>query len=1124
VTTLEQVLSATHAAGVRLWVEDGGLRFRGPTGAMSEELRAQVRQYKLELVALLGGGANGRIPRMPEAADYPLSPAQRRLWVLAQLEEGRAVYSMPFALELAGELDRVALERALDDVVDRHESLRTIFVEVRGEPRQRVQPAAGAAPGWRDLTGEADPDLAACALATAEARRPFDLECGPLFRAQLVRLAPTRHLLLTTMHHIVADGLSLGVFVRELAQAYRTRRAGAAPDWIPLPLQYRDYAVWQLARSAAPEMAAHSGYWREKLVGAPPALELPTDRPRPAVQTFRGRIHAFRLDDPRRRGLVALARREQASLFMVLVALVKVLLRRHTGQEDIVVASPIAGREHADLTGQIGFYLNTLVLRDRVPGGASFLEVLRGVRQTALKAYEHQAFPFDQLVEELDLPRDLSRSPLCDVVVVLQNTGDLRLLLPEVEARAFPFETGISKFDLTFDFQEAPDGLHVGLEFNTDLFDSDRMARLAAQFSTLVDRVLADATGPVGRLEILPEEERRRVLEEFNTTEVTVPAGVDVVTMIEAQVEQSPGAPAVEFDGRTLTYDELNTRANRLAHHLRAEGAGQGALVAVCLERSTELVVALLAVLKTGATYVPLDPAFPTERLAYMLEDSGASLLIGEFPVGGGSAGSCRRIDMGAVEGADAPAGSPARRVDGDTAAYVIYTSGSTGRPKGVEVLHRGLTNFLLGMQREPGLTAADTLLAVTTVSFDIAGLEMWLPLTVGARVVLVSRETAADGTALRETLHRSRANFMQATPATWRLLLAAGWRGTPGLRILCGGEALPGELAGLLLVRGAEVWNVYGPTETTVWSTAHRVSPADASLATVTIGRPIANTRCYVVDAAGEPAPIGVPGELWIGGEGVARGYWRRPELTAEKFVRDPFARSTGARVYRTGDIARWRADGTLEFLGRGDHQVKLRGFRIELGEIEAALLAHALVRAAAVALREVRPGDPQLVAYVVPRDAPVAMAELRDHLRAKLPDYMVPGAWVSLAELPLTSNGKVDRRALPVPGVEARPAAAKHVPPRTPAEAAVAAAWAEVLGAPQVGAEDNFFDLGGHSLKATMAVARLRERHGGAFTLADLFRHPTVAAFARLLPDTPPPVEAVAPLTAEELELLND
>lgn len=973
---LAELFATLAARDVRLWVEDGALRFRAPKGALTAELKAVLQVRRAELVAQLtnrGAAPVADIPRVAAADDYPLSPAQRRLWVLAQMGESAVAYHIPLALELMGPLDVGALEAALTDLVGRHEALRTVFlVNANDEPRQRVLPPAPVPLPLEDLSAEADPVASAQAWCRMEGARPFDLVRGPLLRASLLRLGMERHVLALTLHHIIADGTSLGVLVRELGQAYHARVRSVAPDFKPLPVQYRDYAAWQLARGAAPEMAEHAGYWRQKLAGVPPALELPTDRPRSAVQTFRGRIHSVRIDGRRLKGLRALGGGEQASLFMVLVALVKTWLRRTTGQEDIVVASPIAGREHADLEGQIGFYLNTLVLRDRVPLAAPFLEVLRAVRGTALEGFAHQAYSFDVLINELNLPRDVSRSPLADVFVILQNTGIPELALDRLTVRPFSVDAGISKFDLTFDFQEVADELYLGLEYNCDLFDADRIARTAAQFITLVDSVLQTPATAVGGLELLPATERALVTDGFNGTAVTWATAGTVVDLIATQAALTPEVPAVRGGGAVLTYRELTAQAEERARRWRELGAGPGVLVAVCLERNVELVVALLAVLKTGAAYVPLDPSFPRERLRFMLEDSCAALLV-TGPEGQELARpGLRVVAPGPAEatGHAPAAGSTLNGSSPGSAAYVIYTSGSTGRPKGVQVLHRGLTNLLLSLQREPGIRSSDTLLAVTTVSFDIAALELWLPLISGACVAVADRASTADGAALLGLVHTSGASILQATPATWRMLLAAGWGPTPGLRVWCGGEALPGELAAELLRRSGEVWNLYGPTETTIWSTAHRVTLDDTASAAVPIGRPIANTRCLVLDARMQPVPVGVAGELHLGGEGVTRGYWRRAELTADRFVPDPFSAVPGARLYRTGDQARWRSDGTLEYLGRLDQQVKLRGYRIELGEIEAAIAEDPAVVAAVVALRRDRAGGEALVGYVVPRD----------------------------------------------------------------------------------------------------------------------------------------------------------
>ena len=1103
---LEAFLTTLAERDIQLWVEEGTkLRYRGPKGALTPELGDELRRRKAAILSLLAANAAPEsIPRLPEAATYALSQAQWRLWVLMQMENNSTAYNVPLHLALTGPLERPAFERAFAALVSRHESLRTNFVTVGGEPRQKIHASFPLAIGYEDLGAEPDPIAAARTRARAHSAQPFDLEHDPLIRVALLRLGATHHVVLLTLHHIVADGTSFGVLLREFAQLYEAFVAGRLDPLPPLALQYRDFAAWQNARLKNPELAPHRRYWHEKLSGELPVLELPVDFPRPPVQTFRGRERAFALDRVRIDALQTLAKQNNATLFMVLMALVKVLLHRHTAQTDIIVGSPIAGRVHPDLENQVGYYLNTLALRDQIDPAQSFSSFLLAVRQTTKDAFDHQLHPFDFLVNELPLKRDLSRSPLLDVLVVLQSQDERGRPIAGLTLQLFLEPSETAKLDLTFYFKALDDRLQCAIEYNADLFAPDRIARLAGQFATLADAVIAAPATPIGRLALLPAAERSQLVDVFNRTAAPVETTRTVVELIEAQVARTPGAVALSCGGATLTFAELNARANQLAARLRELGAERETLVGVCLDRSPELVIALLAVLKTGAAYVPLDPLFPRERLTYMLEDAGAKLLVTELAVAGELvtpgltlvSPTVERAALGAL-----PAVNPPAVARPDNAAYVIYTSGSTGRPKGVEVLHRGLTNFLQSMQREPGITAADTLLAVTTISFDIAGLELWLPLITGARIVLADRVTAADGAALMRALRDAGATILQATPATWRLLLAAGWEGTKGLRIFCGGEALPGELAGELLQRGTEVWNLYGPTETTIWSTLHRVQPADAAPSLVTIGRPIANTQCHVLDAALQPLPIGVAGELHLGGAGVAQGYWHRPELTAERFVPDPFVAARGAQLYKTGDLARWRADGTLEYLGRLDHQVKLRGYRIELGEIEAALALHPAVRAAAAIVREETPGDPVLVAYLVARGAAPEPAELRAFLRERLPDYMVPTAWMILESLPLTANGKVNRRALPAPGVAARHAGVEYVAPRDGIETALAKIWSVVLGVSQVGVTSSFFELGGHSLKATQVIARVRGELGFELSMIELFREPTIAAIAGVL-----------------------
>jgi amino acid adenylation domain-containing protein len=1027
------------------------------------------------------------VVRVPRQAAMPCSFAQQRLWILDQLTPGSPAYNMPLALRLQGRLDLAALGRALDEIVRRHESLRTTFSVAAGQP---VQVIGGPAPvdlPVTDLSRAEDPAAEAGRRIEEEARRPFSLAGEPLLRCSLLRLAAADHLLMVTMHHIVSDGWSLNVFLRELSALYG---GSLLPE---LPVQYADYAAWQRGWLQGELLERQLATWRECLGGAAAALDLPVDRPRPPVQTSRGGRQAVEVDAGTAGGLQALARARRATPFMVLLAGFQALLSRLSGQDDVLVGTPVAGRTRREVEGLIGFFANTLVLRADLSGTPAFSALVSHVRERALEAYTHQDVPFERLVEELRPERHLSHNPIFQVLFALHHDSGAPLALPGLTASLPLVDNRTSRFDLALSLSETGGGLRGHLVYNADLFDAGTAERFARHLERLLVAAAAQPDTPAADLPLLSEAERRQLVETWNGTAAEIPAAT-VQELIERAAARYPDRPALVGEGgETLTYAELNARAHRLAHCLRRLGVGPGSLVALHLERSPEMVVSLLGVLKAGGAYLPLDPSHPRERLDWILQDSGAALVIAD--PGSEVAGmGLPRIDAGGMEEAP-PAGALEPLAGPEDIAYVLYTSGSTGRPKGVEVRHRGMVNFLASMAREPGLGAADTLVAVTTVSFDIAGLELWLPLCVGARVVLASRDTAADGVRLARLLEERGATALQATPATWRILLAAGWNGSPGLTALCGGEALPAEMAAALLPRVAALWNVYGPTETTVWSTLRRVDGAgDTVSGTVPIGRPIANTAAHVLDRRLEPVPVGVAGELYLGGEGLARGYLRRPDLTAERFVPDPLAGS-GGRLYRTGDLARRLPSGELAFLGRADNQVKLRGFRIEPGEVESALERLPAVRQAVAGVV-----DGQLVAWLVPaRETPPTVAELREALRRELPDYMIPGVFVPLGAFPLTPSGKVDRKSLlGLPGLARAGQGGEFAPPQGPVEETLAAIWADVLRIERVGTRDNFFELGGHSLMATQVLARVREIFGFELPLRDMFEHPTLAGLA--------------------------
>ncbi|MGK3989851.1 amino acid adenylation domain-containing protein [Sorangium sp. So ce136] len=932
-------------------------------------------------------------PRPPGEAP-PLSASQQRLWFLDQLDGQSATYNMGGAMRLEGPCDAAALERSLLEIVRRHEALRTSFAARDGKPVQIISPEARC--DLEVVSLEALPaetqESEVRRLATEHLRRPFDLAGERLSRTTLLRLRDDVHVLLLAVHHIISDGWSIAVFFHELRACYEAHVNGRRPELPPLPIQYADYACWQQAALSRERLAPAIAYWKARLKDAPATLDLPFDRPRPPVQTFHGRTLRFHLDRALRDRLSALCRETGATLFMTLLSGFAVVLSRYSHQQDVVIGSPIANRPRKELEPLIGFFVNTLAMRIDLAGRPTVRELLARVRETCVGAYAHQQLPFELLVEELKPERNLSHSPVFQVMFVLQNAQADEGQLADLKMSIFDPETGTSMFDMTLFIQEKEDGLAGAVEYNTDLFDEATIARFVGHYRTLLEALGSGPDRRVPELPILDEAERARCLVAWNDTRVERAGPATAPALFEAQVDRTPDAVAARFEGQGLTYRALDARANQLAAHLARLGVGQGALVAVFLDRSLDLLVALLAILKAGAVYMPMDPSFPRDRLAFMLEDSGARVVLTEARLAGDLPPGAARVvvlDRERAEIEGAPAERP-RGVPSDGRAYVLYTSGSTGKPKGVQITHGALGNFLLSMAREPGLSPEDRLLAVTTISFDIAGLELYLPLCVGASVEIVSREVASDGVALLAAIGRSGATCLQATPATWWSLLEAGLGPGALRKILCGGEALPRELAERLLRTGAEVWNLYGPTETTIWSAASRVrlSPRDGrgGEAACPIGRPIANTQIYLLDREARPVPIGVPGELYIGGDGLSIGYLDRPGLTAERFVPDPFSGVAGARLYRTGDLARFRPDGAVEFLGRADNQIKLRGYRIETGEIEAALDQHPAIKASAVVCRDAGLAHKELVAYLVEDPAFAAQSRQGSELREQL------------------------------------------------------------------------------------------------------------------------------------------
>ncbi|MBZ4419892.1 non-ribosomal peptide synthase/polyketide synthase [Myxococcus sp. RHSTA-1-4] len=1031
------------------------------------------------------------VPRADRTSAPPLSFAQQRLWFLDQFEPGSAAYNMPAAVRLRGPLETQALERSFRELVRRHESLRTTFRAEDGVAVQVISPEPVVSfrpvePGSREE---------AWRQVEQEVARPFDLSRGPLLRTTLLKLAPEDHILVLVMHHIVSDGWSTGVLVREVAALYDAFSQGLPSPLPELPVQYADYAVWQRGWLQGEVLEAQLDYWRKQLEGAARALELPTDRPRPAAQTFRGGFRKQTWPKALWRQVEALSRREGATPFMVLLAAYQAVLSRYSGQEDLCVGSPIAGRTHAETEGLIGFFANTLVLRSRVRPEASFLELLAQVRDVTLGAYAHQDVPFEKLVEALLPERDLSHGPLFQVSLALQNTP-----LPEMKLRKGLSLTGMepdtrtSKFDFSLAVEEVPEGVLAELNYNSDLFEPETADRLLGHVRVLLEAAAAEPRRPLSLLPLMGAEEQRRLVEEWSGRTAAYPREQSLAELFEAQALETPQAVAVEYEGLRLTYAELNGRANQLAHHLMRMGVGAEERVGLCLERSLELVVGVLGILKAGAAYVPLDASYPRERLGWMKREAGVAVLVAreklaEVVGGGGERVVCVDTEWDAI--ARQPESNPPSRVGGGNLAYVMFTSGSTGRPKGVGVPHRAVTRLVVGTDCAR-FGPEEVWLQLAPISFDASTLELWGALLHGAKLVVYPAGTPSLEE-LGRKLEEAGVTSLWLTAALFEQVQAHQPSALSRVKqVLAGGDVLPPARVRERLAAGGVLINGYGPTENTTFSTTHRMDTPDAGgTRSVPIGRPIVNTTAYVLDAAMQPVPVGVPGELYVGGDGLAVGYVGRPELTAERFVPNPFGR--GERLYRTGDRVRWRGDGTLEFLGRADNQVKVRGFRIEPGEVEAALRRQG--REAVVVVREDTPGDKRLVAYVVAPEA--GAAAIQEALRQTLPEYMVPSAVVPLEVLPLTPNGKVDRRALPAP--DSRPSAQReYLAPRAGTEQALAALWSEVLGGEQPGRDEDFFALGGHSLLATRLISRIRASLGVELPLRTLFESPTLEALA--------------------------
>jgi amino acid adenylation domain-containing protein/thioester reductase-like protein len=1093
---------------------------RGPTVA-------QLAEMLLDEAQRPGTSLPSILPVSELESDHPLSHGQQAMWFLHQMLPNDVSLNVAGAVRLLGRLDNRALRRAFDKLLSRHPSLRTTLAMEQGRLAQQVNADMSSpiyeidASSWNGE--EVDRFL------NREAYRPFDLERGPLLRLIILQRSADENILMLAVNHALTDFWSLSLIVHELFLLYEAESTGSEAMLPPLQIHYPDYVHWQRELLASEAGEKMRDYWLDKLSGELPLLDLPTDRPRPLQQTFKGDIASRRLSPELTSRLKALGREQGATLYMTLLAAFETLLHRYSGQDDLLLGTVLAGRDRPELAGLVGYFINPVVIRADFNSDRSFSAFLAQTRQAVLGAYENQYYPLPLLANRLQFDRDASRPPIFETMFIMQQAQvmadkglsafalglpNAEMDLGELRAQSMALRSLPAQFDLTLMMAELEEGLAASLHYNTDLFDVTTVERMLEHLEALLAHVTRNPETPISSIPLLPDSERHRLLVTWNDTGHDHSRDICLHQAIESQARITPNAPAVADNDRQLTYEELDSRANMLANFLQELGVGPDVLVGIGMGRSTDMVVGLLGILKAGGAYVPLDPDFPEKRLAMMIEDARPAVLLTEDRLMANHKWRVREeqtkvicLDTDWPTIAQYSLAEPPDGVRPDDLAYVIFTSGSTGRPKGVQIPHRAVVNFLSAMAKRPGMDSNDVLLALTTLSFDIAALELFLPLTVGAQVVIAGREVAADGQRLQAALEESGASIAQATPAAWRLLLDAGWPGDKQLKILCGGEALPAELAEQLRRRSRELWNMYGPTETTVWSTVHRVKTTDRAPA---IGRPIDNTQIYILDKNMQPVPVGVIGDLYIGGEGLAKGYLGRPDLTAEKFVASPFPAESGrrsggkasGRLYKTGDLARYRNDGTIIFLGRDDHQVKVRGFRIELGDVESALGEHPAVRQNVV-VAEREASRARLVAYAAirpDREAPPAEA-LRRYLLERLPAYMVPAAYVILDEFPLTPNGKVNRRALPAPELDRASLETEFVAPQTLLEEQLAMLCQQILRVERVGVHDNFFDLGGDSLLAARLISRVRDEYDVSLPLRILFSNPSVAGLAEAI-----------------------
>ncbi len=1040
---------------------------------------------------------------------FPTSFAQQRLWFLDQLLGASGLYNIPWVIQLNGELDASALQQSLEAIVARHEVLRTCFVELDGEPVQVISDLVDFACPLMDLSTLPlnSKDGKIQGLLDAESNKPFDIKLAPLVRATLFKLSEQEHILLVTFHHSVADGWSMGVFRRELASFYEAFSLNQSVANLPeLPIQYADYAVWQREWLQGEVLEKQLSYWKNQLADLT-VLELPTDKHRPMQLSYRGAQETFQLSAVLTQGLKTLSQQRNVTLFMTLLAAFQVLLHRYSGQEDIVVGTAIAGRNQRELENLIGFFVNTLVLRTDLSDTPSFDQLLSRVREVCLSAYAHQDLPFEKLVAELQVQRDMSRHPLFQVMLVLQPRQLQAMQLPGLTTSSRDVTNETAKFDLTLSLVEHSDGLTGTIEYSTDLFNVETITRLAGHFQTLLEAVIEQPETSIAQLPLLTAQERYQLLVKWNATQTDYPKDKCIHQLFEEQAARTPDAIALVFENQQLSYQALNAKANQLAHYLQTVGVKPDTLVAIFMERSFDMVIGLLAILKAGGAYVPLDSTYPRERLAFMLEDTKTQVLLthfslaGQLPIFSGLLVCLDTCWIDLIK--ESTANLPCHTLSNNL-AYIMYTSGSTGAPKGVEICHYNIARLLFNNPYARFDNKQNFLLAAP-IAFDASTFELWGGLLHGSRCIIYPDRVPTFND-LEKIIKEENVSILWLTASLFNAVIdeKPHLLGTVA-QILTGGEALStGHIQhALKLLPDSQIINGYGPTESTTFACCYPIPKTFASqAASIPIGRPIANTQIYLLDKHLQPVPIGVSGEIHIGGDGLARGYLNRPELTAEKFIADPFSDDSCSRLYKTGDLARYQPDGTIEFLGRIDHQVKLRGFRIELGEIEAVLETYPGINTAVATVREDLPGDKRLIAYLAHSQLEQSNIDaLRLFLKEQLPDYMVPSAFVFLDELPLTPSGKLDRKALPAPDQTRSDFEQAYVAASSSIEEVLVTIWREVLNIDRIGVHDNFFELGGHSLLILVLCTKIEAKIGKSIPMSWVFQFPTISQLAVIL-----------------------